>query len=179
MYILNLFYQECNLIIIVTWVFLHCNFHIKVYWEEQPMADTNDLKKITEYAIRRISDDLSVTLITRKIPVGSQGRLKEFDGVSADSSVVVQIINHGGYTSGGKLPSAKIKNTYADCYFLNLTHAKRKILAITNQEFFSIFKDKSQGFLNDIEVLFIDLSDELKEMAKKVIKSASEEMAKE
>ncbi len=142
------------------------------------MANTNDLKEITEYVISYISSELGITLKTRQIPIGSQGRLKEFDGVSIDGSVVVQVINHGGYTSGGKLPSAKIKNTYADCYFLSLANAKNKILAISNEEFFNIFESKSQGFLEDIKLIYVKLPKELKDKANMVLKSASSEMSK-
>lgn len=140
------------------------------------MANTSALKEITEFAVSKLSSEMGVTLKPRQIPIGKSGRLKEFDGASADSSIVVQVINHGGYTSGGKLPSAKIKNTYADCYFLSMTTSKRKILAITSKEFFNIFKVKSEGYLQDIELTYIDLPQELKEKAATVLQSASEEM---
>jgi hypothetical protein len=72
---------------------------------------------------------------------------------------VAQVINHSGYTSGGKKPCAKIRMVYADCYFMNLTKAARKILAFTNSEFF-------------------DIPYELKEKAQRVTSMASKEMTK-
>lgn len=85
------------------------------------MIYTHDLKEITKYAIGMISKQLNIELKSRQVSVGNQGKCKKFDGVSNEQDVVVHVINHSGYTSGGKLPSAKIRNIYADCYFLNLT----------------------------------------------------------
>lgn len=142
------------------------------------MADTHDLKEITKFAIEVVSKRLNIILKSKEVPVGSQGKVKKFDGASNDNDVVVNVINNSGYTSSGKLPSAKIRSTYADCYFLNLTNAKIKILAITNEEFFNIFNKNSKGLLEGIELMYIELPDNLKEIASNVAKIASMEMTK-
>lgn len=142
------------------------------------MANTKELEKITEYAVKKAGESLGIDLKTKNVLVGKEGKEKKFDGVSDDGNIVVKVINHGGYTSGGKLPSAKIKITYSDCYFLNLTGAKRRILAFTDKEFYMIFDEKSKGFLGGNELMYIELTDELKATAKKVMKVASDEMTK-
>jgi hypothetical protein len=141
------------------------------------MANTSALKLITEYAIHEVSKDLAVELITEKVPIGNQGITKKYDGVSHNRDVIVKVINHSGYTSGGKLPVGKIRNTFAECYFLTLTNAKTKILAITNADFFEIFKSSSKGLLGDIKLVYIDLPNYLKEIAREVSHDASVEMS--
>lgn len=143
------------------------------------MANTNALKKITEYVIINLSEPLCKKLKPGKVLAGTKGKLKEFDGVSDDCSIVVEVINHGGYTSGGKLPTAKIKNTFSDCYFLSLTKAEKKILAFTNKEFYLIFKEKSDGYIEDIELRYVELPDEYRKIADSVLNSASDEMTRQ
>lgn len=142
------------------------------------MANTNDLKMITQYALDIVSNKVGLRLFTRNIPIGISGRQKSYDGVSNDGSIVVQIINNSGYTSGGKKPSAKIRIVYADCYFMNLTKATRKILAFTNEQFYNIFKKDSQEFIPGFELLYIDLPQDLKDIAQQVVSTASIEMTK-
>lgn len=142
------------------------------------MANTNELKLITQYAIEDVSEKVGSRLFTQDLPIGISGRKKSFDGVSNDGSIVVQIINNSGYTSGGKKPIAKIKMVYSDCYFMTLTKAPRKILAFTNEEFFNLFKKDSQEFIPEYELIYVDLPQELKDVAQRVTKSASNEMTK-
>lgn len=142
------------------------------------MANTNALKEVTEFAVDQASKLLNVSLSKRSIPVGSRNKRKEFDGVSANGDVVVKVLNHSGLTSGGKLPTAKIRNTYADCYFLNLTEAKNKYLVITNREFYDIFANKSDGFLEDIKLLYINLPEKYSRIAQEVSMRASDEMTR-
>lgn len=142
------------------------------------MANTNDLKEVTKFAVNQASKLLNVPLSKKSVTVGSQNKRKEFDGVSTNGDIVVKVLNHSGLTSGGKLPTAKIKSTYADCYFLSLTKAKTKYLVITNREFYDIFADKSLGFLEDINLLYIDLPEQYARIAQEISKRASEEMTK-
>lgn len=141
------------------------------------MADTSTLKVVTNFVIQKMSKDLSVELTPEKVYIGNEGATKKFDGVSLNKDIIIKVINHSGYTSGNKLPVGKIRNTFADCYFLSLTNAKTKILAVTNQEFYKIFKMESKGILGDIQLKYIELPDGLKEIAQKVSQSASNEMS--
>lgn len=141
------------------------------------MANTSALKVVTHFAVQNVSKDLKIELYPEKVYIGNEGVTKKFDGVSLNKDIIVKVINHSGYTSGNKLPTGKIRNTFADCYFLSLTNAKTKILAVTNQEFYKIFKAESKGLLGNIQLEYIELPDELKEIARKVAKDASEEMS--
>jgi len=142
------------------------------------MANTTELVKIKEYVISDLSKTLGLELKKKRLKLGTGNKIKQFDGVSYYSDVVIQVVNHSGLTSGGRKPSAKIKNTFGDLYFLNLTNATRKILVITDEEFYNIFKEDSNGLLGDIELLYFELPKELKEIHKKVTKEASKEMTK-
>ncbi len=58
---------------------------------------------------------------------------------------------------------------------MNLTNARRKILAFTNEEFFRIIEEKTKGFLDGFELMYIELTEDLKELSKSVSDSASKE----
>jgi len=145
------------------------------------MANTKDLKIITDFAIKQLSNELRHKLTSKKVLIGisSDGtsRFKKFDGVSDDGEIVVALANNSGYTSGGKKPTGKIRSVFALCYFLSLTQAKRKILILTDSEFYNIFQKESDGLLNGIELRYVDLPHELKEIAKRVKDNASREMS--
>ncbi|MEA5058470.1 MAG: hypothetical protein VB049_00300 [Candidatus Pelethousia sp.] len=141
------------------------------------MANTSALKAVTNFAIQEVAKDLKIELAPQKIYIGNEGVTKKFDGVSLNKDIIVKVINHSGYTSGNKLPTGKIRNTFADCYFLSLTKANSKILAVTNQEFYKIFNAQSKGLLGEIQLKYIELPDELKEIARKVSQDASREMS--
>jgi len=145
------------------------------------MADTTSLKKINKYVIEQLSDKLNKPLLPNKVKIGisSDGtvRTRLFDGVSKEQEVIVSICNHGGLTSDGKKPVGKIRNVFSNCYFLNLTLTRRKILVVTDEEFYTIFKKESDGLLNDIELIYIPLPDELKIIAREVQREASTEMS--
>ena len=142
------------------------------------MANTSALKEVSEYAITKAEKLLGTTLERKKVPIGTLGKLKTFDGVSENKSIIVKVLNHSGLTSGRNKPSAKIRSTFADCYFLSLTSYSRKILILTNQEFYKIFKEDSYGLLKDIEIMYIKLPDYYKSIASEVSTQASKEMSK-
>jgi hypothetical protein len=143
------------------------------------VANTNELKKVSEAVIKIASKKLCEPLQKRTIQIGNQ-KFKMFDGVSTDESVVAKVINHSGLTSGNNKPSAKIRNTFAECYFLSLTKAKIKYLIMTDHEFYNIFKDESNGLLevNNIKLIFVELPEEYRAIASQVTKQASDEMKK-
>jgi hypothetical protein len=140
------------------------------------MADTSLLKPVSEYAVDEVSKKLNIKLARQKVKIGFN-KEKTFDGVSIDGDIVIKVLNHSGLTSGGNIPSAKIRSTYADCYFLSLTKARKKVLVLTNKEFYDIFNHDSIGLLNDIELMYIELSDKYKAITSEVSKLASDEMS--
>lgn len=145
------------------------------------MANTQELKKIKDYAINKLSDELGQRLVNKQVRIGlstnGSSRLKEFDGVSEDREIIITVASNSGYTSGGRKPTGKIRSVYASCYFLNLTRASKKVIVLTDPEFYEIFRKDSDGLLNGIELKYINLPAELKEIAKKVKDDASREMS--
>lgn len=142
------------------------------------MANTRELKKVSEYATNKTAEMLDIALERKSIRIGST-KFKTFDGVSPDGNTVVKVINHSGRTSGNNKPSAKIRNTFAECYFLSLTKAKNRYLAMTDSEFYHIFKDESEGLLetNSIKLLLIQLPEDYRAIISRVTREASEEMS--
>jgi len=153
------------------------------YWVDRRiyMANTQELKKIRDFVIEKLSSELGQRLVNKQLQIGFSAngspRLKEFDGVSEDREIVVSVASNSGKTSGGKKPTGKIRSVYSSLYFLNLTRASKKIMVLTDPEFYDIFLKDSEGLLNDIELRYIDLPPQLKEIAKNVKDNASKEMS--
>lgn len=142
------------------------------------MANTKELKIVSKYAIKKASEVLGVVLERKSVHIASK-KSKIFDGVSTDGKIVAKVINHSGFTSGNNKPIAKIRNTFAECYFLSLTESLNRYLVMTDPEFYQIFKDESEGLLisNNIHLLLIELPSEYCDIVSRVMKQASEEMS--
>ncbi len=69
----------------------------------------------------------------------------EFDAVSEDGTIVVSIKALTGKTAGGRNPSGKIKDAYAELMFLGLAQAAKKYLVLTDKNFFQLFHRQSDG----------------------------------
>lgn len=82
------------------------------------MANTSELKKVSKFAIDKSGEMLGIFLLRESILVGGT-KYKNFDGVSSDKKVVAKVINYSVLTSGKNKPRAKIRNTFAECYFLS------------------------------------------------------------
>ena len=141
------------------------------------MANTKELKKVSEFAVSRAAETLGEILEMKVIQIGSS-KYKTFDGVSADEYIVAKVINHSGLTSGNNKPNAKIRSTFAECYFLSLTGARDKYLIMTDPEFYQIFKDESIGLLetNNIKLILVELPEKYRTILSQVTKQASDEM---
>lgn len=141
------------------------------------MANTSVLTKMVyPYVLRKVNEKMKLTLNVDKVYIGYPAKDKKFDGVSVDRKTVLSIFTSNGYSKSGKLPVGKINALYAACYMMNLTGAERKILAFTSEEFLNIILHKCKPFLQGFELVYIPLSDELKELCESVSRSASEEM---
>jgi hypothetical protein len=90
----------------------------------------------------------------------------------------VGIKSSSGKISGGKYPSGKVASAYQELYFLSLVKAERRILVLTNPEFYEIFQSRSDGRLAPgLELMLVSLPPELREEAQTVQQEASQEMA--
>lgn len=141
------------------------------------MANTSALtKEIYPYVLKEVSRKLGVNLKKKKLSIGNPAREKKFDGVSEDGDTVVYISTSNGYSKSGKLPVGKINAIYMCCFMMNLTSAKRKILVFTSEEFYRIIEEKTKGFLNGFELMYIELPEHLKALSKMVSDNASKEL---
>jgi len=106
-------------------------------------------------ARKKLEDMFGVQLPKRKLIIGydSEGfpRLHEFDLVSRGLRIAGEI-------KSGKHIATTFKGALNDCFYLSKLKAKRKILVLTDKDFYTYFKSKADGIIpNDIEVIFIQL----------------------
>jgi hypothetical protein len=84
--------------------------------------------------------------------------LHEFDAISENNRIVVSVKASTGLTKRGKYPSAKVSNANAELLFLSLLKGKRRILVLTDPEFFEIFSRVSDGRRpKEVELLHVPL----------------------
>lgn len=105
-----------------------------------------------------------VPLKKRKLVIGYDSKNKpqihEFDLVSDDMSIVGEI--KSGIKSRGNYLGA-----LSDCLFLTRVKAKKKLLVLTNKEFYGYFKVNSEGVIpNNIEIMLIRPEDLIPKIAK-------------
>jgi hypothetical protein len=141
------------------------------------MANTSILTRyIYPYVLKEVSNKLEVQLIEKKLCIGNPRKEKKFDGVSYDNKTILSIFTSSGLSVSGKNPTGKINALYACCFLMNQTGAQRKILAFTNEDFMNIILNKSISFLDGFELMYIPLTEELRQMNEAVSKNASNEM---
>ncbi len=81
-------------------------------------------------------------------------RQHRFDLVADDRSVVGEIRTYTLGEGGGR-PAGKFAHCYAACLFLFRTRARRKLLVLTDQAFWSRFRRESEGVVAGIEILYV------------------------
>lgn len=102
----------------------------------------------------------------------------EFDAVSRDHTVVVSIKALSGKTAGGKNPSGKVKDANAELLFLSLVQASRRLLVLTDESFFRLFKRESDGKRPPgVELLHVPLPQSIKEKVERARQIASREVS--
>lgn len=142
------------------------------------MANTSILSKLIEPYVRQklrqkigcefYDKDLKLELVT--------GGNHKFDIVSLDRNIIGDIKSHQT-RENGRAGVGAVKSIYFDIYMLSLVEAKRKILVLTNRDFYNFFKKISIGKTpSDIEIMLIELPDDMKMKAKEIHNLAREEM---
>jgi hypothetical protein len=122
------------------------------------MKETKMKPSDTEQCIRHFLERMfGATLKKRKLVVGYDSRnmpqIHEFDFVSDDMNVVGEI--KSGRNSRGNYARALV-----DCVYLSRVKSKRKMLVLTDKDFFCYFKEKSEGVIpNSIEIILVCLED--------------------
>ena len=113
-------------------------------------------REIENLVRKKLQVMMGVSLPKRKLVIGYDRnkfpKLHEFDFVSDDGQIVGEI------KSTTKISRNSYVSVLNDCFYLSRLQAKRKILVLTNKDFYRYFKAKSDGIIpNDIEVMHIPL----------------------
>lgn len=145
--------------------------------QDECVADTSYLRYTVEPWVRdQLSQRYNLGFESRRL-ILSPGGTREFDAVSEDLSVVASIKAHSGLTSGGRNPSAKISSALLEVYFLSLIEPQRRLLILTNPDFYEIFTKRTIGQVPDsISVELITLPSTMQVVVDQVTSKASEEM---
>jgi hypothetical protein len=106
-----------------------------------------------------LSKKFGVKLEERKVKLKGVNKSYKFDLVSPDGSIVGEVKNFTP-RKFGKKPHGKIANTSEACLFLIAAEgAKRKVLVLTNNDFYSIYMQERQARIAEafgIEFLLIE-----------------------
>ena len=120
----------------------------------------------TERLIRNfLGKMLGVPLKKHKLVIGYDSKNKpqihEFDLVSDDMSIIGEI-------KSGRKSRGNFLGAMSDCLFLAKVRAKKKLLILTDKEFYAHFKVRSEGVISrDIEIMLIHPED----LALRIIKA--------
>lgn len=142
------------------------------------MANTNALKTRVEPYVRAWLEERYAQPFRSEFLslAGCSGR-HEFDAVSADRRVVGAIKCSSGRTSGGRGSSGKVAGLFQELYFLASVEAEKRLVVLTNREFFEIAQSRTKDKLSrNIEILHCPLSAELEIVVAEVCREASDEM---
>ncbi len=121
------------------------------------------------------------SFVTKGLRVGTRRdgsvRTFKFDAVSEKPSIVASVKASSGMTAGGKLPTAKTKDAYADLHFLSLVRAEKRILVLTDPEFHRIFVKISDGRLpRGVELVHLPLPAKLQSRVEAARRVATREV---
>lgn len=141
------------------------------------MADTSYIPANAQGYIRSELENIyGQKFTTMKLEV-SPGGTRKFAAVSDDLSIVAEIKTSGGKTSTGKNPSGKINSAIVKLYYLSLLNIPKKLLILTNSEFYEIFTKKIDGFLvPGIEIRLMELPEWMENEIRKIQAEASKEV---
>jgi hypothetical protein len=86
--------------------------------------------------------------------------MHSFDLVSEDNQIVAEVKSHR-LTKSGKTPSGKVSDTYHACSMLEKLNAQKKLLILTDSDFFELFKRYSDGKISSkIELVLLNMDNE-------------------
>ena len=102
----------------------------------------------------------------KKLLVGTKSdgtsALHSFDLVSEDNQIVAEVKSHR-LTKSGNNPSGKVSDTYQACSMLEKVDAQKKLLVLTDCDFFKLFKRCSDGKISrQIELVLLKMDNETK-----------------
>ena len=116
-----------------------------------------------EFVKEKMKKEFDMKFDKKELIVGykdnKEPKRHEFDLVSEDGNIVIEVKGGKGIVGKDNENSAGISTCFHDCYLLTKIEAKEKILALTNKDMFDIFKKKSDGIINNdnIQVRYFDM----------------------
>ena len=141
------------------------------------MANTRFLTIDVEDYVRKVLTQRHGVGFKKKHLELVTGGTHEFDAVADDGSIIASIKSASGRTSGGRIPSGKIKDCVAELYFLSLVEIPTRILILTTPDFYEIFMRTVQGKVAPGVTISCEvLPDELQSRVQAVQLAASEEV---
>jgi hypothetical protein len=144
------------------------------------MADTTALKKQIEPHVQAwLQKQFGVRFRRQTAPLTGHGTAgqHQFAAVSEDGKIVASVKSLSGRTTGENLPSAKIDSSYAEIYYLSLVQAEKRLLVLTDPEFYRLFCRKSKGMVvRGVDILLCPLPPELERVKRAVRLAASAEI---
>jgi hypothetical protein len=120
---------------------------------------TPDWKDKENYVRQVLSKKLGTRLAERRVRLRGTQKFYKFDFVSPDGSIVGEVKTSKPRKSGKK-PHGKIANTSEACLFLIAAEgANRKLLVLTDKEFYSIYTQQRQARIAEafgLELLLVE-----------------------
>lgn len=117
---------------------------------------------IIERIRRRLEAQEGIPLPQGRAPLGRKEdgtqRMHTFDLVAENRSLIGEVRT---YTMGesGTRPAGKFAHCYAACLYLFRSKARRKVLILTDQAFWSRFRRESDGIVEGIEIIHIPVEE--------------------
>jgi len=117
-----------------------------------------------EGKVRKIlSEQLKINIAKRKLVYAhdKEGlpKIHEFDLVAnTENGLLIGEVKSSSYSSQSRYQTTKFWRVLGACIYLEKVKASRKILVLTEKEFFEHFKVDSEGLISeDIEVMLIEV----------------------
>jgi hypothetical protein len=140
------------------------------------MVNSRYLTTAVEDEVRHSLSELYQTSFHRRPLQLQTGGQHEFDAVS-DNGKIVASIKTAAVAAGGRHPSGRVVDCFAELYFLSVLRARRRLLVLTSPEFHELFLTIARGKLAPgIEIVHIPLSAQTQARVSAVQKAASDEV---
>lgn len=142
------------------------------------MANTAALQEAIDWVRRDLAERYGVAFQKRPVQPRT-GKLRTFNAVAADGTVVATVTNSSGPTSGGKKPVGKVRGAIAELYFLSLVDAPSRALILTDPAFLPYVMAELDGALPAyLKVLLVPLPEDLSNKVHHDTHSTSNEMTR-
>lgn len=124
------------------------------------MPDGLDEARVVAAVRRRMEGELGLSLPEQRVALGRRAdgsdRQHLFDLVAENRAFVAEVRT---YTLGESKsrPTGKFAHCYAACLFLYRARARRKVLILTDLEFWRRFRREADGLVEGLEILHVPL----------------------